>query len=497
MNITTRDFLQMLYGKCTEGCITITTPPDSRNEHIPVTELDKAAERIKVLGTSANTYYCVALRQEGLPSSVRGGIGQIHTVVCMVADVDVLGLAHKENALPKTEEAIDFVHSLKLKPSIIVRSGNGVHAIWLLDEPFVIRNENEREQIRELSAGFGMYVIAEGCKKGWKLDNVQDIPRMLRAPGSLNFKSDPPKQCEVYSVEEIRYQLNAFEEFKRNTEIVEFHAESNLVGSAERMCGKCAFIDHCIEDAATLQEPMWHAMISIVAVTEDGQKKVHEWSKAYPGYSYDQTEEYCERAAKMSRPCSCRYIRDFFGFDCPKEGCGVRAPIVFAYYTMEERVQKLLEEELTVDEALEEKNFQLVRYAREHQPIQYFKLKEKYGKLKIGVRDLEKMLTTTGGKADTHEGGQEFCRALELDGMELNGLVVPKCWEVDMDGVRHIEFLNGVPYAKSAFSAPVYISRRMRNVDDEDVKLELAFYGDCRWRKLLFHAAMQWTRANW
>ena len=182
MNITTRDFLQMLYGKCTEGCITITTLPDSRNEHIPVTELDKAAERIKVLGTSANTYYCVALRQEG------------------------------------------------------------VHAIWLRDEPFVIRNENEREQIRELSAGFGMYVIAEGRKKGWKLDNVQDVPRMLRAPGSLNFKSDPPKQCEVYSVEEIRYPLNAFEEFKRNTEIVEFHAESNLVGSAERMCGKCAFI---------------------------------------------------------------------------------------------------------------------------------------------------------------------------------------------------------------------------------------------------------------
>lgn len=25
----------------------------------------------------------------------------------------------------------------------------------------------------------------------------------------------------------------------------------------------------------------------------------------------------------------------------------------------------------------------------------------------------------------------------------------------------------------------------MRNVDDEDVKLELAFYGDCRWRKII------------
>ena len=165
-NITTKEFLQMLYGKCTEGCITITTLPDSRNEHIPVTELDKAAERIKVLGASANTYYGTALRQEGLPPSVRGGIGQIHTVVYMVADVDVFGPAHKEKDLPKTEEeAIAFVKSLKLKPSIIVRSGNGVHAFWLLDEPFIIHNEDEREQIREFSAGFWYVCHRRGAQE--------------------------------------------------------------------------------------------------------------------------------------------------------------------------------------------------------------------------------------------------------------------------------------------------------------------------------------------
>ena len=37
----------------------------------------------------------------------------------------------------------------------------------------------------------------------------------------------------------------------------------------------------------------------------------------------------------------------------------------------------------------------------------------------------------------------------------------------------------------SAFSAPVYISRRMTNVDDGDVKLEVAFYCDFRWRKII------------
>lgn len=63
---------------------------------------------------------------------------------------------------------------------------------------------------------------------------MQDVPRNCRAPGSLNFKSNPPKRCEVYSAEEFRYPVTAFKEFKRINEIVEFHAESDLVGPAER-----------------------------------------------------------------------------------------------------------------------------------------------------------------------------------------------------------------------------------------------------------------------
>lgn len=50
MNVTTKDFLQLLFGKCTEGCITITTLPGSRNEHIPVQELDRTAEQIMECG---------------------------------------------------------------------------------------------------------------------------------------------------------------------------------------------------------------------------------------------------------------------------------------------------------------------------------------------------------------------------------------------------------------------------------------------------------------
>lgn len=82
MNVTTKDFLQLLFGKCTEGCITITTLPGSRNEHIPVRELDRAAEQIVKYGMSANTYYGLALRCAGLPETVRGSVDEIKTVVC-------------------------------------------------------------------------------------------------------------------------------------------------------------------------------------------------------------------------------------------------------------------------------------------------------------------------------------------------------------------------------------------------------------------------------
>ena len=290
-----------------------------------------------------------------------------------------------------------------------------------------------KESIRNVSAGFGIYVVEEGRKNGWKLDNVQDVARMLRAPGTLNFKSDPPKACEVLQAEDIRYPLDVFEEFKRTVEDTVFETSSDaarsiLIGPAERMCGRCAFIDDCIQKAAALPEPKWHAFLSIVSITENGQEKAHEWSESYPGYSYDQTQSYCERAIQMNRPCSCRYIREGLGFECPEQGCGVKGPIVFAYRTKEEQVEMLLSKDLTREEALDTHNILLVKYASEHLYAQYIRLKEKYSKLKISSRDLEKLMKLTAADAASKAStaSQDFDKALVLDGINTEGMILPK-----------------------------------------------------------------------
>lgn len=412
--MSTLDFLKALYGKCTDGCLTVTELPSRVSRHIPVTELGSAADRITALGMKTNTYYGTALRKPGLGPYVRGRLEDLHTVVCVAGDFDIKGPAHAQETLPESrDEVLGFLEDLDYAPSIIIDSGNGIHGIWLLEEPYVIHNEEELSYINSVSKGFGVYLLKKGREHGWILDNVQDVPRMLRAPGTLNFKTDPPKECRVIKVGEIRYPVSAFEKYIIPAEAQEHSVaiDPATVGSAERMQGKCAFIDYCIKNAETLSEPWWHAFLSIVSVTADGADKAHEWSEAYPGYSYEETEGKYRRAAEVSRPCGCRYIDTALGFPCPPGGCrncgyntdsiadtaddtaAVKGPISFCIYSKEEQIQQVLDAELTAEEMYGSRVLGLAAYARESAPFLYECLIEKARKLKIRLRSYEPAVT--------------------------------------------------------------------------------------------------------
>ena len=379
---TTKQFLEDLYQGCTEGFITITKLPGAQNQHFPVGEIDSVAEYCEK--SAQNTYYGTALRRSGLAPNQRGKGEDITSVVCMYADIDILGPAHKQKKLPATsEEAESFLNSLSLPPSYLIDSGNGLHAIWLLEKPFEISSEDDRNYISSISLGFGGYLIQEARRQhDWILDNVQDIARMLRMPGTLNLKTKPSKRCRIIGFNEIRYSLSTFEAHQLVIEPKEpIVVDSDIIGSAERMRGKCAFIDYCIKEAETLSEPWWHALLSIVSLTEDGSEMAHKWSSPYYDYDPDQADERIRRAITENKPCSCEFIRGM-GFNCPEGGCQncgktVGGPIAFAFLSREEQVERLLEAALTVDEALTERYLDLVRYAKEHNPAQYIRLKKK------------------------------------------------------------------------------------------------------------------------
>ncbi len=65
---------------------------------------------------------------------------------------------------------------------------------------------------------------------------------------------------------------------------------------------------YCRDNAATLSEPMWHSMVTQLAMIDDADALIHELSLPYPGYSYQETQKKIENARKFGYPQSCEYL---------------------------------------------------------------------------------------------------------------------------------------------------------------------------------------------
>lgn len=136
---------------------------------------------------------------------MRGNENDILAITTLYADIDIRSNAHAETALPcSIDEAIEFLNSLLLKPSIIVNSGNGLHAYWLLDTPFKIQSTKDKEYITSIFKGWSKFLGTMAKEHGWKLDNVSDLARVLRVPGSINHKLKNGSICEVLGCNRTR-----------------------------------------------------------------------------------------------------------------------------------------------------------------------------------------------------------------------------------------------------------------------------------------------------
>ena len=89
------------------------------------------------------------------------------------------------------------------RPTTTINSGGGVQLYWGLAGPFVLDTPEQRDQADTLQKRWVAYVGGD--------DGAKDAARVLRVPGTLNFKYDPPRPVDVieadysrlYSVDEL------------------------------------------------------------------------------------------------------------------------------------------------------------------------------------------------------------------------------------------------------------------------------------------------------
>ena len=230
----------------------------------------------------------------------------------------------------------DFCKLVGLPKPTLVNSGRGIHVYWVLDR-VVTQHEWEpvAARLRKLCFTHGLHVDTA----------VFEVSRILRIPGTLNFKDDPPKPvvvmnvappvafsefCRLLGVEEtpvaapkVKRELTALGKAMMNN--VESKFSTLMVRSAKG--SGCRQLLSCFQERATLEEPRWFNALSIAKFCSDRDTAIHKMSEGHPDYDYAVVEK---KAQGIKGPHSCEEFeaKNPGGCDgCPHKG-KITSPIV-------------------------------------------------------------------------------------------------------------------------------------------------------------------------
>ena len=221
----------------------------------------------------------------------------------------------------------------ELPEPVVIDSGGGIHAYWIMDVDIPADEwKVYAEKFKAL------------CMSHIKIDPVvtADAARIMRAPETFNYKTDPPlptsvitNEIHVYSWEEFREFLGGPAATEVDISIADILADipkgldddtkallkldnfgktfSVLAQKSVDDEGGCEQIKHILINATTVEEPMWFAGLSIAKFCDDGATAIHEISNEHPDYNYDKTEE---KASRFPAPRTCSWFIDNYPERC-------------------------------------------------------------------------------------------------------------------------------------------------------------------------------------
>jgi P4 family phage/plasmid primase-like protien len=278
------------------------------------------------------------------PECVRGTNETTAALCGLFADLDVKGPAHTAEDLPSSfDDAREFVRGLPLAPGLLVATGYGLQAWWPFREPLVFETDAERAEAQSLSRRWRGYVSRLAGERGWTLDATDDLARVMRVPGTFNVKlgmNDAPLARIAEYVPERRFNPSEFELYLPTGDSQGTTANEPppraVYGPApiEPVLAGCPWLQHTRDDAATLPEPEWYAMLSIVGRCENGDNLAHEWSRLHHGYTPAETNAKLARALTDAGPVTCSKVAAVTSgrwcAECPSKARGIKSPINLA-----------------------------------------------------------------------------------------------------------------------------------------------------------------------
>lgn len=198
-----------------------------------------------------------------------------------------------------------FCDATSLPRPLVVNSGRGIHAYWRLRDPVPVAQ---------------WLPVAEALKRACAVEGLNtdttvtaDAARVLRVPGTKNFKDDPASDVFVYATSNsTALTFAAFKGFMTpyaapeddaavavlNTVKLSVHDDpvmKRLLGGQENSfklivqktaAGKgCAQLGFCLSNPAEVSEPLWRSALSIAKFCTDVDKAAVRLSEGHPEYN--------------------------------------------------------------------------------------------------------------------------------------------------------------------------------------------------------------------
>lgn len=132
-------------------------------------------------------YFGVGTRRQGSSS---GNADNVMSVNALWVDIDCV-----KQGLPG-QQVIDALEFLPHRPTIIINSGGGLHAYWMLEEP--VDPQDDRERLTQALRAL-VHILAGDIR-------CAEVARIMRLPGTMNSKEatkaiydGQPATCEIVS----------------------------------------------------------------------------------------------------------------------------------------------------------------------------------------------------------------------------------------------------------------------------------------------------------
>ena len=229
-------------------------------------------------------WYAVSLYNDGS----RRRQANVRSVGALFLDLD----CGETKDFPTQNDAVralkDFCEVAELRKPVVVGSGNGIHAYWLIPHMTVEEWQVQADRLKALCV-----------QHGFKADPARtaDAASLMRLPGTYNFK-DPsdPKAVQIYAPSDI-VELPTMPEIavKQKSAVDTSIFPPARDGDADAIASKCAQLGAVKESRGLVDEPLWYAALQVLNHCKDGDSVAHAWSDGHESYSADEVDERMQR----------------------------------------------------------------------------------------------------------------------------------------------------------------------------------------------------------